>query len=65
MSTNTNVLSYDQAVNVIANMARSQGFYGRLLRDIQDDPDAEAYLRNVLQTAKPKDAVDLCIALEG
>ena len=32
-------MNAEQILDVIASLAQSQGFYGRLLRDIHDDPD--------------------------
>ena len=59
-------MKIEQIIDVIKELAQSQGFYGRLLRDIENMSDGEfAYFKEVLEEQNFKDAVDLIIYLEG
>jgi hypothetical protein len=59
-------MKIEQIIEVIKDLAKSQGFYGRLLNDIENMSDGEfAYFKEVLEEQNFKDAVDLIIYLEG
>ena len=48
----------------IANLAKSQGFYGRLLNQIEDDEAVLDYLYEQSVQEGWKDAVDMVLAIE-
>lgn len=62
-------MKMQQIMNTIHNLSKSQGFYGRLERDILDlkKNDRASYnqLRKEWESKKYKDAVDFIIDLEG
>ena len=49
----------------IANLAKSQGFYGRLLNQIEDDEAVLDYLHKKSIQEGWKDAVDMVISIES
>lgn len=51
----------DEILNIIKSLAQNQGFYGRLLEQIQDNEEALEYL----EQQNFKDSVDLILFLEG
>lgn len=55
----------DEILGAIKALAKSQGFYGRLLKQIEKSPEKEreAFF-SVLEAENLKDAVDLCLFLE-
>lgn len=58
----------DDILNAIAMLAQSQGFYGRLLRDILDlrdaDPDRYDELMDALEAEQFGDTVDMVLFFE-
>lgn len=48
----------------IANLAKSQGFYGRLLNQIEEDEEVLDYLYEQSVQEGWKDAVDMVLAIE-
>lgn len=55
----------EEILETIRFLAKSQGFYGRLLTTLtSDEPDAVAYL-SYLEEQNFKDAVDLVLFLES
>lgn len=58
----------EQIMQVIRNLAKSQGFYGRLLHDIQElqknDPKEADRLLSVLEAQKFNDALDVILYFE-
>ena len=48
-------------LELIKGLAKSQGFYGRLLKNIQENPEILDYL----EQQKFKDDLDLILYLEG
>ena len=48
----------------IANLAQSQGFYGRLLNQIEEDESVLDYLYEQSVQEGWKDAVDMVLAIE-
>lgn len=51
--------------NNIANLAKSQGFYGRLLNQIEEDEAVLDYLYEQSVKDGWKDAVDMVLAIES
>jgi len=55
-------------LNVFAELAQSQGFYGRLLRDLMDmrecDPDTYEEVMTNLEEQHFHDALDLILYIE-
>ena len=51
--------------NNIAMLAKSQGFYGRLLNQIEDDEAVLDYLHEKSIQESWKDAVDMVISIES
>ena len=49
----------------IANLAKSQGFYGRLLNQIEEDEAVLDYLYEQSVKDGWKDAVDMVLAIES
>lgn len=60
-----NYLSYDDLRNIIKDLAKSQGFYGRLNHDLETSQSLRTHLQRVARTKKFKDAVDFILYLEG
>ena len=54
-------MNSEEILNTIKDLAKSQGFYGRLLEQIQDNEEALEYL----EQQNFKDAVDLILFLES
>jgi hypothetical protein len=58
----------EQIINTIKNLARSQGFYSRLYRAIEDakenNPDAYEDFMTELEAQNFSDSVDLVLYLE-
>ena len=58
----------EQIMQVIRNLAKSQGFYGRLLHDIQElqknDHEEADRLLSVLEAQKFNDALDVILYFE-
>lgn len=51
----------EQILNAIKGLAMSQGFYGRLLREIDDNPE----ILDELENQHFKDVVDMVMFIEG
>lgn len=49
----------------IANLAKSQGFYGRLLNQIEEDEAVLDYLYEQSVQESWKDAVDMVLSIES
>lgn len=60
-----NYLSYDDLRNIIKDLAKSQGFYGRLNHDLETSQSLRTHLQRLARTKKFKDAVDFILYLEG
>lgn len=58
-----------QIIAVIAELAKSQGLYGRLLQDMKDmaiyRPDEYALVKADWEARQFKDAVDFILYIEG
>ena len=58
----------DDILNVFAELAQSQGFYGRLLRDLREmeecDPDSYEEVMTQLEEQNFHDALDLILYIE-
>lgn len=58
----------DDILNVFAELAQSQGFYGRLLRDLMEmrdcDPDTYEEVMENLEAQDFHDALDLILYIE-
>ena len=54
----------DEILGAIKALAKSQGFYGRLLKQLEESPekDRETFF-SVLEAENLKDVVDLCLFL--
>lgn len=59
-------MNREQILDAFRSLARSQGFYGRLLEQIDsvDEETREAFLSD-LESRNFKDAVDLVMWIEG
>lgn len=55
-------LTYGEALETIQQLSRSQGFYGRLLEAISEDPSK---FQQWIEESRFADAVDMIMALEG
>lgn len=51
----------NEILNVIQSLARSQGFYSRLLNDIEDNDE----ILDVLERQSFNDVVDMILFIEG
>lgn len=60
-----NYLSYDDLRNIIKDLAKSQGFYGRLNHDLETSQYLRTHLQRLAREKKFKDAVDFIMYLEG
>ena len=62
-------MTFEEILNLIQDLARSQGFYGRLYESIMTlkdkAPDLYEELRTNLETHKFVDAVDFITFIEG
>ena len=61
-------MKFDEIVQTIKDLAKSQGFYGRLLYEIEDakENDREKYerIKVTLEEQNFKDAVDMVLFFE-
>lgn len=59
----------DKVIEVISDLAKSQGFYGRLLENLLEakEYNSQAYeeIKNVVESAKLKDPVDVVMFFES
>lgn len=59
-------LKEEDILNIFRDLSRSQGFYGRLLRDLEDcDPDVYEDFMSNLEAQHFTDPVDLILYIEG
>lgn len=58
-------LSYQALRKIIKDLAKSQGFYGRLDAEIEDNPNMKAQLKRWAKDKKFKEPVDFILYLEG
>ena len=54
-------MTKEQILNAIKSLAMSQGFYGRLLRDINENPA----MLDELEEQHFKDSLDMVLWIEG
>lgn len=58
-------MNKEQILNAIKELAQSQGFYGRLYRDLTDGSEQAETMLNTLVEQNFKDKVDLVLYIEG
>ena len=62
-------MTFEQIMETIYNLSFSQGFYGRLLRDIYElkdnDPDRFEELKELWEGKNFKDSLDFILYLES
>lgn len=58
-------MNEEQILNAIKELAQSQGFYGRLYRDLTDGSKQAEIILNTLVEQNFKDKVDLVLYIEG
>ncbi len=62
-------MNREEILKTISNLAKSQGLYGRLLRNIKalesNDPEQYENVMRDLEEAKFKDAVELVMYIES
>ena len=59
-------LSLEDVIRLITTLSHSQGFYGRLLRDINEmDEEGIEKLRKVIKEKKFKDNIEFILWIEG
>lgn len=62
-------MKWDDIINVFQELACSQGFYGRLLRDLRElegnDPDRFAEVVSHFEAQNFRDAVDVVLFVES
>ena len=61
----THYLKYDDLRKIIKDLAKSQGFYGRLNAELEDDPGIRKQLKRLARERKFKEPVDFILYLEG
>ena len=61
----TNYLKYDDLRKLIKDLAKSQGFYGRLNAELEDDLGLRKQLKRLAREKKFKGPVDFILYLEG
>lgn len=57
-------LSYEDVLNIIKDLARSKGQYGRLYRDLMENEDSREYLKEVCEKEKFKQDLDFILWFE-
>lgn len=63
---NEDYMSFDECIDLITELSYSQGFYGRLLRDIEDlDYDKLAEVKSVWEEKKFTNNIDFIMYLEN
>lgn len=69
MTTKTKGYSIDQVIEVVEMMAKSQGFYGRLLKDImymkENDVDKFEEFKELIELMGFENPVDVVMFFEG
>ena len=58
-------MNREQILEAIRDLAKSQGFYGRLLYNIETDPEGAERVLDNLEAQNFKDVIDLVLYLEG
>jgi hypothetical protein len=58
------MISGEQALNIIIDLSRSQGCWGRLLRDLEENNSIEDFKKWV-EEQQFTDTLDLILCLEG
>jgi len=58
------MISGEQALNIIIDLSRSQGCWGRLLRDLEENDSIEDF-KNWVEEQQFTDTLDLILCLEG
>lgn len=61
----TNYLKYEDLRKLIKDLAKSQGYYGRLNAELEDDPGIRKQLKRLAREKKFKEPVDFILYLEG
>ena len=56
-------MTLENAMKSVEDLSKSQGFYGRLLRSLNENPKAKEKFAELCQDWK--DPVDMVLALEG
>lgn len=68
MTTKTKIYDVDDVIDVVESLSYSQGFYGRLLRDIiymkEYEPEKFREFEDLIELAKLKDPVDVVMFFE-
>lgn len=60
------VFDFDDVINVLAKLSNSQGFYGRLLRDISEmDDDEFEELEHIIESQNFTSVLDVVMFFEG
>lgn len=63
---NDEFLSFDEMIDIITELSFSQGFYGRLLRDINElDDETLNEVKNLWENKKFTDNIDFIMWLEN
>ena len=69
MTTKTKTYSIDQVIEVVEMMSHSQGFYGRLLKDImymkENDVDKFEEFKELIELMGFENPVDVVMFFEG
>jgi hypothetical protein len=58
-------MNREQILEAIRDLAKSQGFYGRFLYNIENDPEGAERVLDNLEAQNFKDVIDLVLYLEG
>ena len=60
------IFEFEDVINVLAELSKSQGFYGRLLRDISEmDDDECTELEHIIESQNFTSALDVVMFFEG
>ena len=63
---NDEFLTFDEMIDIITELSFSQGFYGRLLRDINElDDETLNEVKNLWESKKFTDNIDFIMFLES
>ena len=58
-------LSYEEILQGIKELSYSQGFYGRLYRNIMEDTEVQEKFKNLCEKHKFTDMLDFILYIEG
>lgn len=58
-------MSYEKAYNLIKSLAQSQGMYGRILRELNENVEAREGLTQWCDNNPNASDLDLILAIEG